>query len=108
MDRFIDTANLPWTPVRPELTRGVFGRTLLDGPVKVVLTRVEAGGAFPPHRDPYGHLFYLLSGEAVIHASGEERRAGPGTSIRFDPGEEHGYRNEGPAELILLSLNLPA
>jgi mannose-6-phosphate isomerase-like protein (cupin superfamily) len=55
-----------WQPVRPQLTRGVFGKTIFDGDVKVVLSRVEPGGKFAVHRDDYAHVFYFLSGVGTV------------------------------------------
>jgi mannose-6-phosphate isomerase-like protein (cupin superfamily) len=75
--------------------------------VKVVLTRVVAGRSFASHRDEYGHLFYVLSGEGVVHIGEREHTAGAGLAIRILPGEEHSYRNTGTDDLLLISMNLP-
>jgi mannose-6-phosphate isomerase-like protein (cupin superfamily) len=107
MSELFETDALEWLPVRPEMTVGVYGKTLLNEEVKVVLTRVVAGGSFAPHRDAYGHLFYILSGEGVVHVGGREHTAGPGLAIRIPPGEEHSYMNTGSDDLMLISLNLP-
>lgn len=107
MENFQDIDSLPWGPVRPELTQGVTGKTLLDGPTKVVLTRVEPGGRFSLHRDPYGHLFYILEGHGHIQVGDRESAVSAGFVVQVEPGELHGYVNLGPDELLLLSLNLP-
>jgi quercetin dioxygenase-like cupin family protein len=107
MAEFLDSESIPWHPVRPEITRDVSGKILLDGPTKAVLTRVAPGGRFAPHRDPYAHLFYILEGEGRVLAGTEERAVGPGSVVRVPAGELHGYENTGTEEIILLSLNLP-
>lgn len=108
MAQFSHTEDLDWHPVRPELAGGVFGKLLQDGMPRVVLTRVAPGGRFAPHRDGYGHLFLILEGEARVLAGTEERTLAAGAVVRIDPGEEHGYANPGHADLLLLSVNLPA
>ena len=99
--------DLPWTPVRPALTNGVFGRTMLDTGTKAVLTRVEPGGGFAPHVDSYGHLMYILSGSGVAVSGGSEYPLAPGLVLQIPAGEEHSYQNTGSDHLLLISLNLP-
>ena len=107
MGELIATDSLEWQPVRPDLAQGVFGKSLLNDGVKVVLTRVVPGGRFSPHRDPYGHLFYVIAGEGLVRIGGSEQRLEAGLAVRIEPGEEHSYTNTGSADLMLLSLNLP-
>jgi quercetin dioxygenase-like cupin family protein len=107
MSELFETDALEWQPVRPDMTVGVYGKTLLNEGIKVVLTRVVAGGSFAMHRDVYGHLFYVLSGEGVVQVGGREHRAGPGLAIRIMAGEEHAYMNTGSDDLVLISMNLP-
>jgi quercetin dioxygenase-like cupin family protein len=107
VSEFLEDDSLAWQPVRPEITEGVSGKVLLAGPTRAVLTRVAPGGRFAPHRDPYAHLFYVLTGTAEVAAGEERRRVGPGSVVRIAAGEFHGYENSGMEELLLLSLNLP-
>lgn len=107
MDRFIEIESLAWQPVRPDVAQGVFGRTILDGGTKMVVTRVEPGGSFAPHRDSYGHLFYFLAGSGVVGAGKEETPAKPGLVVRVAAGEMHWYRNTGIEDLVLISVNIP-
>ena len=100
--------DLPWEAVRPALTSGVFGRTLLDTATKIVLTRVEPGGGFAPHLDRYGHLMYVLSGSGLAVCSGCEFPLAAGIVLQIAAGEEHSYRNTGPEPLVLIAVNLPA
>ena len=100
-------SELPWEPVRPALTSGVSGKTLLDAGAKMVFTRVEPGGGFAAHVDPYGHLLYILSGSGVAGAGGAEYQLAAGLVLAIEAGEEHYYRNTGAQPLELISLNLP-
>ena len=43
-----------WKRLRPDLTKGISGKSLLPGEAKLLsatLTRVDPGGEFPPHQD---------------------------------------------------------
>ncbi len=102
-----DVSAVEWTPVRPDIARGVFGKTLMEGKVKVVLMRVAPGGGASEHVDAYGHLFYFLSGEGAVRVGGEEQRAQTGQVFQIAPGQVHAYENSGPEDLVLISMNLP-
>lgn len=108
MSTIFDIASLEWQPVRPEIARGAFGKTFLDGKVKGVLTRLEPDGKFSSHRDNYAHLFYFLSGEGTVTVGGQQSVARAGVVARVDAGEAHAYENTGGEDLILFSLNIPA
>jgi tRNA-Thr(GGU) m(6)t(6)A37 methyltransferase TsaA len=99
---------LEWQPIRPDVAHGVHGKTILDEGVKVVLTRVVPGGAFAAHRDAYGHAFYFLSGEGLVTVGERRFAVQPGQVVRVAAGEVHAYENTGPADLLLISLNVPA
>ncbi len=108
MSEIFRTEALEWQPVRPDVTQGVYGKTLLDVGMKIVLTRVAPGGSFAPHRDPYGHLFYFLAGCGIVRVGDWETEAGPGLVVRVAPGELHSYENTGADDLTLISVNVPA
>ena len=107
MNAVFDLATQGWKPVRPEVTAGITGKAMLDGPLKVVLTRVEPGGRFAPHMDAYAHLFYFLSGQGAVWTAGERSEARPGVVVQIDAGVEHAYENTGTEDLVLVSLNIP-
>ena len=107
MARLIKETSVVWSPVRPELTRGVEGKLLRDGLPRIVLTKVVSGGQFYPHRDTYGHLFQVLSGRARVQVEEELWDLGAGEEIRIAPGELHGYENLEAEDLLLISVNLP-
>jgi quercetin dioxygenase-like cupin family protein len=108
MSKAFQLDDLAWEPVRPALTSGIFGRTMLDSGTKMVFTRVEPGGRFAAHVDSYGHLMYVLSGSGLAISGGCEFSLVPGTVLQIDAGENHSYQNDGPDQLVLITLNLPA
>jgi len=108
MSRAFQLEDLAWEPVRPALTNGIFGRTMLDAGTKMVFTRVEPGGEFAAHVDSYGHLMYVLSGSGRAISGGIEFPLAPGTVLQIDAGEKHSYQNDGSEQLVLITLNLPA
>ena len=107
MGELVDVASLDWQPVRPDVARGVYGKTLLADGTKVVLTRVAPGGRFSTHRDDYGHLFYFLSGHGLAWLGERRFEVGPGTIVRVAAGEAHAYENTGAEDLTLISINVP-
>lgn len=107
MGRVFDTESLDWQPLRPEAAEGILGKTLLSAGVKVVLTNVAPKGRFRPHRDSYGHLFYILAGEGRVLIGDDSFLLRPGSVVQIEAGENHAYENTGSDELLLISLNLP-
>jgi len=108
MSNCFDISSLEWKPVRPEITDGVFGRAMLDGSIKAVLTRVSPGGKFKMHADKYAHLFYFLSGEGSVWIGDKRSDVRTGVVVQVDAGVMHAYENTGREDLILVSLNIPA
>ncbi len=106
MSEVVDANSAEWHPVRPEVADGVFGKILLEGKVKVVLTRVVPGGRFRMHLDKYAHMFYFLSGEGIMRVGKDEFAIHPGLMARIDAGEQHSYKNTGDSDMLLISLNL--
>lgn len=107
MSEVFQITALEWQPVRPDVARGVYGKTLLANGVKLVLTRVEPGGTFATHRDDYGHLFYFLSGEGRVWVQEKEYEARVGLVVLVAAGESHAYKNTGDQDLLLISVNVP-
>ena len=108
MSSVFELKSLEWLAVRPDVAGDVFGKTLLDGKVKAVLTRVSPGGMFTLHRDRYAHLFYFLSGEGTLWIGDKQFAARAGLVAQIDAGEDHAYENTGGEDLVLVSLNVPA
>lgn len=107
MANSFDISALDWQSVRPDVAQGVFGKTLCDGKVKVVLTRVAPGGKFVPHRDKYGHLLFFQNGKGFVRVDGKRIDVRPGIVVQIAAGEEHEYGNTGNEDLVLISLNIP-
>lgn len=107
MPKILDVHSLEWQPVRPDVAQGVWGKTLFDDKVKVVLTRLEPGARFVPHRDKYGHVLYFQSGEGYVRVGDQKTNVRPGIVVHISAGEEHEYGNSGDQDLMLISLNIP-
>lgn len=108
MSEMLDALSLGWEAVRPDVAHGVYGKTLLPGDTKVVLTRVAPGGKSSTHEDPYAHLFYFLSGQGVVRVGGKQFPARAGVTVKVLAGEPHEYENTGVEDLLLISMNLPS
>ncbi len=108
MSEVLEASSLDWKAVRPDVAHGVYGKTLLAGDVKVVLTRVAPGGSSSAHKDPHAHVFYFLEGQGVLRLGEKEFPARPGVAARVPAGEAHGYENTGADDLVLISINLPS
>ena len=107
MSNIIDVDLLEWETIRPDVAHGVYGKTLLNTGVKLVLTRVLPSGGFTAHRDAYGHLLYFIGGSGRIGIGGEEVSIKPGLVVRIETGEEHYYTSSADEELTLLVVNIP-
>ncbi len=107
MSEAFDVASLDWQPVRLDVARGVSGKALLAGEVRIVLTRVAPGGRFGLHRDDYAHLFYFLSGQGMVWVNDRQFSATPGLVVRVSAGDSHAYENTGEQDLMLISANIP-
>ncbi len=107
MGEVLEEGSIEWRPLRPDVAQGIVGRTLLADGVKVVLTRVAPGGKFLPHRDDYGHLFYVLAGEGRVRIGADSFPLRPGSVVRIAAGETHAYENNGSDDLVPFTLNLP-
>jgi mannose-6-phosphate isomerase-like protein (cupin superfamily) len=85
----------PEAPVeggRPFTTRALFGaRTRWLGRLHCHTSRVEAGGGYAVHTDPYDVAMVILSGR--VETLGRE--VGSGGVIFYPKGERHGLRNVG-------------
>ena len=69
---------------------------------------VPPGGGPPPHTQGDVELFYVLKGEVTFTVEGEDVVAGPGTSVRVEPGVVHAFKNRSGAPARMLIQTLPA
>lgn len=52
-------------------------------------------------------VFYVLEGEAEFTIDGRTMRAGHGAFVAAPSGTEHGFRNAGDGELVLINIHTP-
>ena len=99
-----------WKPTRENLTVNVFGISLIPAEWtnhKFVLTKVNPGGEFSMHTDPYHHVFYFLKGQGIGWIGDETYEITPDLIVEVQSGESHGYKNIGAEDLVLLTINIP-
>ena len=100
---------LPWEPFGGK-TRDIFRKSLsatsFPSGFKASLTLAKPGGEFPDHVDPCTHIFYILEGEGEAFVERQKIPLREGTALTVLAGKKHGYRNPGPADLLLITLNI--
>jgi quercetin dioxygenase-like cupin family protein len=65
-------------------------RTLVkNGPLRVILIVVRAGGTIAPHRAAGPITVQVVDGELRFHAAGQEHRLAAGDLLVLDAGVEH-------------------
>ena len=94
------------------ITRGVFVKDLstraFTEKFNLSLFKVEPDGEFPRHKHPHAHVLYFLRGEGECWIGTRSYRIKPGDVALTRGEEEHGYRNTGRSDLLLVVLNCPA
>jgi quercetin dioxygenase-like cupin family protein len=108
--RIYQLKDTDWNPIRPGVTKGIVGKALLPKGTKdvdVSVTKVEPGGEFSLHVDPYHHVYYIFQGKGEVRVGEDVYPVGPETVVQVPAGEVHAYRNTGGTEMILLTLNIP-
>ncbi len=99
-----------WKPTREDLTEKVSGISLIPTEWtnhKFVLTKVEPGGEFSNHTDPYHHVFYYINGQGIGWIGDQTYEIKPDLIVEVPSGMVHGYKNNGAEDLILLTMNIP-
>ena len=100
---------IPWEPFGGQ-TREIFRKSLsakaFPSGFKASLTLARPGGVFPEHMDPYSHIFYILDGEGEASVEGQTIPLKKGNALTVEAGKKHGYRNSGPTDLVLITLNI--
>lgn len=78
---------------------------------RVTITEVhlEPGASQPRHtHEASEQIWYALEGAGtLLLARGEERSFMAGDVVRFEDGDVHGLRNDGPGEFVYLSVTAP-
>ena len=83
-----------------------FRQRLFPSGFRASLTLAKPGGEFPDHVDPYTHIFYILEGEGEALVEDQKIPFRKGTALTVLAGKKHGYRNPGPADLLLINMNI--
>jgi quercetin dioxygenase-like cupin family protein len=52
-------------------------------------------------------IYVVLRGQGLFHIAGEERQLGSGEAVCAKPGEDHGVKNAGKDDLVLLVFMAP-
>ncbi|MDI6874813.1 cupin domain-containing protein [Candidatus Solincola sp.] len=93
-------------------TRGVTIRWLIsreDGAPNYYMRvfEISPGGYSPPHRHPWEHEVYILSGEGEVVGEEGAKPLRPGTAV-FVPGDElHQFKNTGQ-QLLRFICTIPS
>lgn len=66
--------------------------------------RIEPGGHTPFHAHPWEHEVYIISGQGVVVAAGQEVPLQGDDAVLVAPGEHHQFRAVGDEPLVLLCL----
>jgi quercetin dioxygenase-like cupin family protein len=78
-----------------------------DSPdARLIVFRIAAGQAVPPHRNASAVTLAVISGRGFIRGGEEEQAVAPAEIVVFEPNELHGMRAE-LEELVLLATITP-
>jgi len=87
--------------------QGRAARTLVkEGPLRVTVVMVGAGGLIAKHHSAGPITVQVLEGDIRFRAGGKEHRLNPGDLLAVAPGVEHDVSSEGGG-IILLTLVQP-
>ena len=63
---------------------------------------LHKGSAIGYHRQNIDEVYYIISGTGDYTLNGETQSVGPGTAMLTRPGDSHGLRPTGDADLVLI------
>jgi len=72
------------------------------------LFKVETSGEFPRHKHSHAHVLYFLSGKGECWIGKKQYKTKPGDVALIQANEEHGYKNTGGTDMLLIVLNKSA
>jgi quercetin dioxygenase-like cupin family protein len=88
---------------------GRSARTLVkDGPLRLTLIALAAGGDMPSHQADGPVTIHLLEGDVVFDVEERKYPLVPGEVLVFAPGVRHGARSSGGCMLLLTVVHLPS
>jgi mannose-6-phosphate isomerase-like protein (cupin superfamily) len=79
-----------------------------DIPYSVAHAVVKPGESSIPHSLRGSEVYYILSGNGIMHIEGEQAEVGPGTTIYVPPNAAQHIQNIGPDDLAFLCIVHPA
>jgi quercetin dioxygenase-like cupin family protein len=95
------------SPPAPNGTRDPIVLHSDDG-ARAVLIVLQPGQELGEHQVKENAWVTVIDGEVEASVAGDSITGGPGTFLRFDPGERHTLRSEGGARVLLLLAPWPA
>jgi quercetin dioxygenase-like cupin family protein len=92
------------------LTRhGRSARTLVkDGPLRLTLIAIAAGGGMPSHNADGPVTIHLLEGDVTFEAEGREYPLVPGEVLVLASGVQHAARSTAGCVFLLTVVHLPS
>jgi len=109
--KIFDSTSIPWRSFEHN-TNNVFVKDLSNKEFSehfnISLFRVERDGEFPIHNHSHSYIMHFLSGTGELLVEQRLTNAKPGLVAKIESNEDHGYRNTGRDDLILIVLNTPA
>ena len=88
---------------------GRSARTLVkDGPLRLTLIALAAGGNMPPHRAEGPVTIQLIEGDVVFDVAEREYPLVPGEVLVLASGVQHGVRSTGGCVFLLTVVHLPS
>lgn len=93
------------TRIREELSTAAgsrVGRTLVkDGPLRVTIVGIAAGGAMKEHKAAGPVTIHVLEGEIVLDVEGTQSTAASGMLFALEAGIPHSVQSQGGAVFLL-------
>ena len=93
-------------------TKGVFFKDMSTKAFRewfnVSLFKVKPSDEFPSHKHSHAHVLYFLSGKGECWIGGKTYEIKPNDVALVDGEVEHGYKNIGNTDMLLVVLNAPA
>lgn len=88
---------------------GRSARTLVkDGPLRLTMIALAAGGGMPSHRAEGPVSIHLLEGDVVLDVEERAYALVPGEVLVLASGVQHGVRSSGGCVLLLTVVHLPS
>lgn len=98
-------------PVKNPKHIEVYGQLLSsekeNGRLSAHLTTIKPGGEIVPHIHDVLEFIYVIQGEGSVLVNGERKKAEAGTALAANIGSEHGFKNTGDSDLVLLCVFSP-